>query len=150
MVREPQAIEEPEALSERELYQVEEGLDSLLEKRELIAYDANIDARLEINIEEDLFVYLTIIPPRIGGRMLKWNQIREFLSREGIPHPDELIIREALKEKRFNTPILISQGRPPVNGRDARIILKVKHEQRVKEGRLLAVKSLPTKGTPGV
>ncbi|HAV42711.1 TPA: hypothetical protein DCX15_01660 [bacterium] len=149
-VRELQIPERPEILSDREFYQIEKDLSSFLEETRESGHDPSLDARIEVNIEKDLFAYGTIVPPKIGGRMLPWDELKKSLLRNRISRLDEAAIYQAFKERRFNAPILIAQGRPPVNGQDARIIFRARRGDEVKKGDVIAIKELPTKGIPGV
>ena len=149
-VRAFQPDERPLSIDDGDLHRLEMKLDKFLEETKGCAHDPNLDMRIEVNVEEDIFAYLTIIPPKIGGEILEWDRARESLHRKGIPNPDEGVVQKALKNKKFNTPILIAQGTPPKKGEDGQVILKVRRGDKVKKGDLLAVKELPTEGVPGI
>lgn len=106
-------------------------LENVLEKGENIYvkvgdYDYNPinDTMLTISIEEnDMKVYITAIPPGKGGSDYGKDDVEVFLENNGVVHG---IMEEALVEFEENPlyeqPILVAQGTPPINGKDAKIV----------------------------
>jgi uncharacterized protein (DUF342 family) len=89
-------------------------------------YDYNPinDTMLTVSIEEnDMKVYITAIPPGPGGSDYGMDDLRVFLENNGIVHG---FIDDALLEFEENPvyeqPILMAQGTPPENGKDAKVI----------------------------
>ncbi|MDC7220141.1 MAG: FapA family protein [Spirochaetales bacterium] len=82
------------------------------------------DTMLTITIEEaDMKVYVTAISPGIGGSDYDADDLHSFFQNNGVVHG---IMEEAVLEFEhhpvYEQPILMAQGTPPQNGKDAKII----------------------------
>ncbi len=89
-------------------------------------YDYNPinDTMLTISIEEDdMKVYVTAISPGPGGSDYGVEDLQTFFQNNGIVHG---VMDDALEEFErhpvYSQPILMAQGTPPVNGKDAKVI----------------------------
>jgi uncharacterized protein len=87
-------------------------------------YNPINDPMLTVSIEEeDMKVYITAIPPGIGGCDYGVDDLETFLQNNGVVHGT---LDEALQEFErhpvYSQPILMAQGSPPINGADARIV----------------------------
>ncbi|MDC7223102.1 MAG: FapA family protein [Spirochaetales bacterium] len=89
-------------------------------------YDYNPinDTMLTISIEEeDMKVYVTAIAPGIGGSDYGRDDLKVFFQNNGVVHGFiEEAIREFENHPVYGQPLLMAQGTPPLNGKDAKII----------------------------
>ena len=121
-----------ERIAEREVRVAHEDLlDEALERGDDVyvrigEYDYNPinDTMLTISIEEeDMKVYITAVPPGRGGSDYGADDLTVFFQNNGVVHGImEDAVREFEKHPVYNQPILMAQGTPPVNGKDAKII----------------------------
>lgn len=130
------------------------------------------DGKMSLEVSEDeMKVYLTLIPPRRNGRIVEFDDVMAELEKRGIVYGiKEDIIKEAIEEDKFNQPILIAEGKPPKDGEDAKIDYKFKVDKEIRleedekgrvdfreldlienvvVGQVLAVKIPATRGEPG-
>jgi uncharacterized protein len=82
------------------------------------------DTMLTISIEEsDMKVYITAIPPGLGGSDYGIDDLKLFFQNNGVVHG---IMEDAMEQFErhpvYEQPILMAQGTPPQNGKDAKII----------------------------
>lgn len=135
--------------------------------------NAEYDGKMNLEISNDeMKVYLTLIPPRRNGRIIEVDDIKAELERRGVVFGiKDDVINDAVENDRFNQPIIIAEGRPPKDGENAKIDYKFRIEKdiRLEEdekgkvdyreldlienvvvGQVLAVKIPATKGIPGM
>ncbi|MFA7147699.1 MAG: FapA family protein [Syntrophomonadaceae bacterium] len=86
----------------------------------------SIDGKANIIIDKDLLkAYLEIVPPSGGGNPCTMEMVKSALAEKNISFGiNEDSIKEALEEKNWGFKILVAEGKPPVNGKDAKIIYK--------------------------
>ncbi len=86
----------------------------------------SIDGKANIIIDKDLLkAYLEIVPPSGGGNPCTMEMVKPALAEKNISFGiNEDSIKEALEEKNWGFKILVAEGKPPVNGKDAKIIYK--------------------------
>ncbi len=130
------------------------------------------DSRAVVELSDDeMQAYLTIIPPRKGGRILEYDDILEALAHKGVKvGVKHDVIRKMLAEEIYNKPMLVAEGIQPVPGKDAQIEFKIKISKEIElieredgtvdfrelgiitnvvKGQVLAVKIPATPGIPG-
>ena len=131
------------------------------------------DGKMNIEISNDeMKVFLTLIPPRRNGRIVEFDDIMAELQKRNVVFGiKEDVIKDAVENDKFNQAIVIAEGRPPQNGEDAKIDYKFRIEKDIKLtedekgrvdfreldlienvviGQVLAVKIPATKGVPGM
>ncbi|MBU1599456.1 FapA family protein, partial [bacterium] len=146
-----------EALSE------EAGIPIKVAERQ---YIPEIDGRLELDIREaegipNFEAYLLISLPKIGAKPILPRVIAQLLKEKGITYG--LLIKRIqalLKSSIRNRPILIAKGKQPTKGEPAKYIYRfgIRNESQtnpqdrleVIPGQILAVKSPPEPGSPGI
>ncbi|MDD2372048.1 MAG: FapA family protein [Syntrophomonadaceae bacterium] len=86
----------------------------------------SIDGKANIIIDKDLLkAYLEIVPPSGGGNPCTMEMVKSALAEKNISFGiNEDSIKEALEEENWGFKILVAEGKPPVNGKDAKIIYK--------------------------
>jgi uncharacterized protein (DUF342 family) len=86
----------------------------------------SIDGKANIIIEKDLLkAYLEVVPPSGGGNPCTMDMVKQALIEKNISFGiNEDSIKEALQEENWGFKILVAEGKPPVNGKDAKIIYK--------------------------
>lgn len=86
----------------------------------------SIDGKANIIIDKDLLkAYLEIVPPSGGGNPCTMEMVKPALAEKNISFGiNEDSIKEALEEENWGFKILVAEGKPPVNGKDAKIIYK--------------------------
>lgn len=91
------------------------------------------DGKFSIEISEDeMKVYLTLIPPRKTGRIVELDDVRSELERKGVVFGvQEEAIQEAIDDDKFNQPVLVAEGKPPQDGDDAKIDYKFNIDKEV-------------------
>lgn len=131
---------------------------------------AEAGAKVEIS-DDNMKAFVTILPPKPGGRDLEVADVVYELKKEDIVYGfKEDAIREALELEKYNEPFVAAAGDPPLHGKNAQIIYHVRTEKKVvlKEdasgkvdykdldlienvvvGQLLAEKTPPEKGKYG-
>jgi uncharacterized protein (DUF342 family) len=84
----------------------------------------SIDGKANIIVERDLLkAYLEVVPPSGGGNPCNMDTVTQALAEKHISYGvNEDSIREALEEKNWGYKILVAEGKPPVNGKDAKVI----------------------------
>ncbi len=130
------------------------------------------DSKAVVELSEDeMQAYLTIIPPRKGGRVLEYEDILEALAQKGVKvGVKHDVIRRMLTEEIYNKPMLVAEGVQPVPGKDAQIEFKIKISKEIElieredgtvdfrelgiitnvvKNQVLAVKIPATEGIPG-
>jgi len=92
------------------------------------------DGKMSLEVSEDeMKVYLTLIPPRRNGRIVEFDDVMAEMEKRRIVYGiKEDVIKEAIVEDRFNQPILIAEGKPPKDGEDAKINYKFKVDKEIK------------------
>ncbi len=122
---------------------------------------------------DDMKAFINLSKPILTGRVLEMDEILSLLDEAGIvygiKHDN---IKKMLEKEIYNTPILVAEGKKPIPGKDAEIEYKFKTEtsleynvdektgkvdynnpkeviSNVVAGQVLAIKTPPTKGTPG-
>ncbi|MBN8218888.1 MAG: FapA family protein [Spirochaetes bacterium] len=117
--------------------------------------------------------FIRIIPPKMDGRLIDFEDVRNILAENRVVEGlQEDKIRNALDKHLFSIPILVAEGRPAVQGKDAYIDYKVTFRDKSKPlalsdeedvdfselglivnvmaDEILAEKMAPTRGIPGV
>jgi len=83
---------------------------------------------LEVS-KDEMEAYITVTPPGPGGSDLTVDDIKGFLSNNSIVYG---ILMDALQDFEdfpvYNTPYLVAEGTPPVDGKDAKIIYNFETE----------------------
>lgn len=81
-----------------------------------------IDSVCNVKISKDnMQAYINILPP-IGGEDIKAESIFEALNESGVVfNIKEDIVKAAALEKQYGKEILVAEGMPPKNGRDAEL-----------------------------
>ncbi len=135
-------------------------------------YNVAKDNYIIINIESKMKATLTLLPfdelddeiteYDIMFKLFKKGIKRKYIKRE--------VIQEVIAKKKYMKPIVVAEGIPPINGRDAQLVYKIdlskigKPKERedgkidyreldtvitVKKDQVLVEKIPPTEGTPG-
>jgi hypothetical protein len=122
--------------------------------------------------DDEMYAYLTILPPRNVDEEITVDDVKNELSKKGVVYGiDEDAISEALIREEYNKVISVAKGTPPVPGQNAVVELKFEKDKKkahlkegkngrvdfrelhrienVEVGQVLAVKTPPTKGVPG-
>lgn len=121
--------------------------------------------------DDELKAYLTILYPPEGGKVITIKNILEELAKQKVVYGvQEEKLAQVLKREEFNKVFVVAEGLPPKNGEDAKITFKFKKEKEynleevggrvnfkemspiniVKEDEIIAVKTPPTAGKPGI
>ena len=87
-----------------------------------------VDARAEVSIEQNrLEAYIKISPPQNGGIDCNFLSIRKVLGDNNVTYGiDTKILLDMCQNPKYNTPILIAKGIPPINGVDGSFTIKFK------------------------
>jgi len=95
--------------------------------------DEKSDGRVIIEVSEDeMKAFMTLIPPKLRGRVLDIDDVMEALENKGvIVGIKEQVIRESLEDEVYNVPITVAEGIKPVNGEDAKIVYNFRTERKV-------------------
>jgi len=136
--------------------------------------DWNSKPKLDIS-KDDMQAILTITPPILNGKIIEKDEIIDLLKQNSITYgiaDDE--INDAIEHCIYNKPIIVAEGKKPVDGEDARIEFKFKINpendielkedqfgkvdyfnvvgliQNVVEDQVLAIKIPPTRGQAGM
>ncbi|MCT4618641.1 MAG: FapA family protein [Marinisporobacter sp.] len=167
------------ALEKREINNIDKDkIKSILEEHKLFTINIEdikvtdpIDEKVEIEISKgDMKAYMTIIPPKGGVKLEKYD-IEKILKDHNIVYGiDESLIQEIILKKEYNQKQLIAVGKEPINGQDGKIKyhfsidnkIKPQIDQRgkvnykelniiecVKKGDCIAEKTLPIDGIDG-
>ena len=131
------------------------------------------DGSVSVEIAEgDMKVYVTVIPSEEGGCDVSYETYLDWMKRYGVVHGIKGdLLRNFVDQPIFREKILVAEGTPPIDGRDAYIQYNFEHDQgkvRLREGnngrvnfrelniiqnvvekQPLARKIPPEKGTPG-
>lgn len=121
--------------------------------------------------DDKMRAYVTLIPPKPGGRDLDIDDVMEALNEKGVVFGiKEDVIRESLEDEVYNVPILVAEGKRPKNGEDAKIVYNFRIDKKIQleedekgqvnfkdldlienvvAGQLLATKIPATEGEPG-
>ncbi|RKX95650.1 MAG: polymerase [Spirochaetes bacterium] len=121
--------------------------------------------------DDKMRAYVTLIPPKPGGRDLDIDDVMEALNEKGVVFGiKEDVIRESLEDEVYNVPILVAEGKMPKNGEDAKIVYNFRIDKKIQleedekgqvnfkdldlienvvAGQLLATKIPATEGEPG-
>ncbi len=121
--------------------------------------------------DDKMRAYMTLIPPKPGGRDIDIDDVMEALEEKGVVYGiKEDVIRESIEDEVYNVPILVAEGTKPQNGEDARIVYHFRTEKKIQlredekgqvnfkdldlvenvvAGQLLATKIPATEGVPG-
>ncbi|NLB89218.1 MAG: DUF342 domain-containing protein [Syntrophomonadaceae bacterium] len=134
----------------------------------------NKDGEVKVILEKNkLKAYIELIPPIGEGKPCTLEDAKEALAKNNIVEGiKESELRELVSQKRWGQKILVAEGKPPVNGENAKIVFKFPllserigpkidedgkanyHDlgliYNVKMGQLLAEKIPATPGTPGI
>ena len=91
------------------------------------------NAKLNYSVTEDkMQAFVTMSKPANGGREMDLIDIKEILENNGIIYGiQEDIINKSLEDGNFNIPILAAEGKPPVNGKNARIEFLVNVNKKI-------------------
>ncbi len=133
------------------------------------------DAEVEVIIGDNERKAYIVLKPAYGGRDLTpddVDMVLDILSSRGVIHAtDPAAIGQALADRQYNTRVLCAEATEPVPGRDAEVQLNFKthletkpkqidHDKvdfrelgcvaTVSEGRVIACKTRPTQGEPGM
>ncbi|HHW71093.1 MAG TPA: FapA family protein [Clostridiales bacterium] len=133
--------------------------------------EKNIDEEIQVSISNDqMKAFITLFPP-LGGKVLSKTDIIEELHSNGVVFGiDENKIDEILRNRKYETQIIVAQGKEPQDGKDGQIIYHVSLDkdrkplikedgtvdyfhldmvENVKKGQRLVTIIPPTKGEPG-
>ncbi|MDI6786252.1 MAG: FapA family protein [bacterium] len=139
-------------------------LESSLEKIRA-DYDPSLDGKIKLEFAGNKTeAYITITPPKIGGKRVTFDDVWELLNQEDIKRIDEQAIRKSLKYHAFHEKILIAKGAPSEHtGKEAyfayqygkEVVAEDKLEkttifEEVQSGQLVFYKVPPTYGKGGV
>ena len=81
---------------------------------------------------DEMRAYITLIPPKPGGRDLDIDDVMEALNDKGVVFGiKENVIRESLEDEVYNVPILVAEGKKPTNGEDAKIVYNFRTEKKI-------------------
>jgi hypothetical protein len=132
------------------------------------------DGKVFFEMSEDRMKgFIRIIPPKADGRLIDMEDVRNILAENRVVEGlQEDKIRNALDKHLFSIPILVAEGRPAVQGKDAFVEYKVTFRDKSKPlalsddedvdfselglivnvmaDEILAEKMQPTRGVPGV
>ncbi|HAW49652.1 TPA: hypothetical protein DCX16_01685 [bacterium] len=99
-----------------------------------------------------LYAKIRILPPKEGGGPPRFIDIIECLKKRGIVYGiNEKVIRKAIIEKNYNTPVLVAKGKPGERGSPAEWLYKFEEKNvEVIPGQILAIKLPPTIGNNGI
>ncbi|MBU0899896.1 FapA family protein [bacterium] len=88
----------------------------------------SIDGKVIIEIlDKGAKAAMTIIPPKKSGREVNFDHCLKALHKKGvIVGIKESELRNALSNKKFNTPLIVAEEIPPLPGKDAQINYKIK------------------------
>jgi len=134
--------------------------------------DERHNGSVVVEISDDkMRAYVTLIPPKPGGRDLDIDDVMEALNEKGVVFGiKEDVIRESLEDEVYNVPILVAEGKRPKNGEDAKIVYNFRIDKKIHleedekgqvnfkdldlienvvAGQLLATKIPATEGEPG-
>ncbi|PTY40574.1 FapA family protein [Brachyspira hampsonii] len=91
------------------------------------------NAKISYTITEDkMRAYVTVTKPSKGGREMDLQDVKELLDNSGVTFGfQEENVQKCLEEGTFNVPILAAEGRPPVNGQNAKIEYLVNVNKKV-------------------
>ncbi len=91
------------------------------------------DGKFSVEVSEDeMKVYLTLIPPRKTGRIVELDDILSELERKGVVFGiNNETIKETADEDRYNQPVLIAEGQPAEDGKNASVDYKFKVDKEV-------------------
>ncbi len=91
------------------------------------------DSQLQVEVSADrLRASMTVTRPRPGGRNLQVSDVMQALKSNGVQYGfKEQIIEKALDEEVYQVPVVVAEGNPPQNGRDAYIDYKVRIDKKV-------------------
>lgn len=91
------------------------------------------NAKLNYSVTEDkMQAFVTMSKPANGGREMDLIDIKEILENNGIIYGiQEDIINKSLEDGNFNIPILAAEGKPPINGKNAKIEFLVNVNKKV-------------------
>ena len=91
------------------------------------------NAKLNYSVTEDkMQAFVTMSKPSNGGREMDLEDIKSLLENSGIVYGiQEDIINKSLEEGEFNIPILAAEGKPPINGKNAKIEFLVNVNKKV-------------------
>lgn len=122
---------------------------------------------------DDMKAFVTVTAPILTGRVLEADEILQLLEESGIvfgiKHDN---IKRIVEEEVYGVPILVAEGKEPINGKDATIEYKFKTDNsleydvdektgkvdynkpkevisNVVAGQVLAIKTPPTRGQSG-
>lgn len=91
------------------------------------------DSTLAVEVAADeMKAYVTVTPPRPGGRHITIDEVKKALSASGVVFgfKDE-DVQKALDNDKYNQMIVAAEGQKPKNGEDAYIDYKVRIEKKV-------------------
>ncbi|WP_297298153.1 FapA family protein [uncultured Brachyspira sp.] len=91
------------------------------------------NAKISYSISDDkMRAYVTVTKPNKGGREMDLQDVKEIMENCGITFGfQEENVTKCLEEGTFNIPILSAEGRPPVNGQNAKIEYLVNVNKKV-------------------
>lgn len=94
---------------------------------------AGNNAKISYSISDDkMRAYVTVTKPNKGGREMDLQDVKEIMENCGITFGfQEENVTKCLEEGTFNIPILAAEGRPPVNGQNAKIEYLVNVNKKV-------------------
>lgn len=134
--------------------------------------DERSDSKLVVEVSDDeMKVFMTVIPPKPRGRDLDIDDVLEALNDQGVVVGiKQELISGFLVDEVYNVPVLIVEGQKPQNGDDAKINYNFRIEKKVRlqedekgqvnfkdldlvenvvAGQLLATKTPATEGKEG-
>ena len=91
------------------------------------------NAKISYTLSDDkMRAYVTVTKPTRGGREMDLQDVKELLENSSITFGfQEENVSRCLDEGTFNVPILAAEGRPPVNGQNAKIEYLVNVNKKV-------------------
>lgn len=123
------AVRKEDVIARMKLYGIEKYDNALLEKiikesdgkEHKIAEwtgSAAVDATLSLEISEDkMHAFLTMHPPRFGGKQVSIEEATEFLKQNGVKFGiDEHAVVSIINESKYLVKTLVATGRRPTNG----------------------------------
>ncbi|MEI0516867.1 FapA family protein [Brachyspira murdochii] len=91
------------------------------------------NAKISYSISDDkMCAYVTVTKPNKGGREMDLQDVKEIMenSRVTFGFQEENVVK-CLEDGTFNIPILAAEGRPPVNGKNAKVEYLVNVNKKV-------------------
>lgn len=83
---------------------------------------ANLDGHFEITVSPDkLRAELKVIPPKPGGQAVAAEAVMQKVSEMGLKDADRAAVEKFLTDANFVMPMVIAEGKSPVDGQDGHV-----------------------------